>query len=346
MGSWRMNKKDENGWYQYDEIAKMLVPYLKQNNYTHVELMPLSEHPFDGSWGYQNTGFFAPTKRYGTPDKLMKFVDMMHQAGIGVIMDFVPVHFAVDGYGLKLYDGTPLYEYDNKDTGESEWGSCNFIHSRREVQCFLQSAANYWLEEYHFDGIRMDAVSRLIYWQGDESRGVNDTAIDFLKAFNLGLKQRHPTAMLIAEDSTAYRGVTEPVWKGGLGFDYKWDLGWMHDTLEYFQTGPEYRSRDYHKLTFSMVYFWNERYMLEYCHDEEVRVKNNCFCCEYINCVCVFCPIKWESKVENYMCIDEYKENDSEGIYSICCDETDWREQAKLARKIANLPERQDVQYG
>ncbi len=163
MGSWRMNKKDENGWYQYDEIAKMLVPYLKQNNYTHVELMPLSEHPFDGSWGYQNTGFFAPTKRYGTPDKLMKFVDMMHQAGIGVIMDFVPVHFAVDGYGLKLYDGTPLYEYDNKDTGESEWGSCNFIHSRREVQCFLQSAANYWLEEYHFDGIRMDAVSRLIY---------------------------------------------------------------------------------------------------------------------------------------------------------------------------------------
>ena len=273
MGSWRMNKKDENGWYQYDEIAKMLVPYLKQNNYTHVELMPLSEHPFDGSWGYQNTGFFAPTKRYGTPDKLMKFVDMMHQAGIGVIMDFVPVHFAVDGYGLKLYDGTPLYEYDNKDTGESEWGSCNFIHSRREVQCFLQSAANYWLEEYHFDGIRMDAVSRLIYWQGDESRGVNDTAIDFLKAFNLGLKQRHPTAMLIAEDSTAYPGVTEPVWKGGLGFDYKWDLGWMHDTLEYFQTGPEYRSRDYHKLTFSMVYFWNERYMLEYCHDEVVHGK-------------------------------------------------------------------------
>ena len=275
MGSWRMNKKDENGWYQYDEIAKMLVPYLKQNNYTHVELMPLSEHPFDGSWGYQNTGFFAPTKRYGTPDKLMKFVDMMHQAGIGVIMDFVPVHFAVDGYGLKLYDGTPLYEYDNKDTGESEWGSCNFIHSRREVQCFLQSAANYWLEEYHFDGIRMDAVSRLIYWQGDESRGVNDTAIDFLKAFNLGLKQRHPTAMLIAEDSTAYPGVTEPVWKGGLGFDYKWDLGWMHDTLEYFQTGPEYRSRDYHKLTFSMVYFWNERYMLEYCHDEVVHGKGS-----------------------------------------------------------------------
>ena len=274
MGSWKRHPGTEDeGFYTYREFAKEITKYIKDMGYTHVEIMGIAEHPFDGSWGYQNTGFFAPTKRYGTPDKLMKFVDMMHQAGIGVIMDFVPVHFAVDGYGLKLYDGTPLYEYDNKDTGESEWGSCNFIHSRREVQCFLQSAANYWLEEYHFDGIRMDAVSRLIYWQGDESRGVNDTAIDFLKAFNLGLKQRHPTAMLIAEDSTAYRGVTEPVWKGGLGFDYKWDLGWMHDTLEYFQTGPEYRSRDYHKLTFSMVYFWNERYMLEYCHDEVVHGK-------------------------------------------------------------------------
>ena len=274
LGSWKKKIEDSDfGFYTYRELAKMLCDYVKKMGYTHVELMGIAEYPFDGSWGYQNTGFFAPTKRYGTPDKLMKFVDMMHQAGIGVIMDFVPVHFAVDGYGLKLYDGTPLYEYDNKDTGESEWGSCNFIHSRREVQCFLQSAANYWLEEYHFDGIRMDAVSRLIYWQGDESRGVNDTAIDFLKAFNLGLKQRHPTAMLIAEDSTAYPGVTEPVWKGGLGFDYKWDLGWMHDTLEYFQTGPEYRSRDYHKLTFSMVYFWNERYMLEYCHDEVVHGK-------------------------------------------------------------------------
>ena len=273
LGSWRQNPDDENGWYEYDEIAKMLVPYLKENHYTHVELMPLSEHPFDGSWGYQNTGFFAPTKRYGKPQQLMKFVDMLHQAEIGVIMDFVPVHFAVDGYGLRLYDGTPLYEYDNKDTGESEWGSCNFIHSRREVKCFLQSAANYWLEEYHFDGLRMDAVSRLIYWQGDERRGVNGTAIEFLKDMNLGLKQRHPDVMLIAEDSTSYPGVTKPVYEGGLGFDYKWDLGWMHDTLEYFQTPPEYRSRDYHKLTFSMMYFWNEQYLLEFSHDEVVHGK-------------------------------------------------------------------------
>lgn len=273
LGSWRQNPEDENGWYEYDEIAEMLVPYIKENNYTHVELMPLSEHPFDGSWGYQNTGFFAPTKRYGKPEQLMKFVDLLHQAEIGVIIDFVPVHFAIDGYGLRLYDGTPLYEYDNRDTGESEWGSANFIHSRREVKCFLQSAANYWLEEYHFDGIRMDAVSRLIYWQGNESRGVNGAAIEFLKDMNLGLKQRHPDAMLIAEDSTSYPGVTKPVYQGGLGFDYKWDLGWMHDTLEYFQTPPKYRTRDYHKLTFSMMYYWNEQYLLEFCHDEVVHGK-------------------------------------------------------------------------
>ena len=273
MGSWRMNNKDENGWYQYDEIAKMLVPYLKQNNYTHVELMPLSEHPFDGSWGYQNTGFFAPTKRYGTPDKLMKFVDMMHQAGIGVIMDFVPVHFAVDGYGLKLYDGTPLYEYDNKDTGESEWGSCNFIHSRREVQCFLQSAANYWLEEYHFDGIRMDAVSRLIYWQGDPNRGVNEGAVNFLRSLNHGLNERWPTGIYTAEDSTNFLKVTAPTRYDGVGFDYKWDMGWMHDTLDYFATPFGERPNVYGKIVFSMHYFYNELYLLALSHDEVVHGK-------------------------------------------------------------------------
>lgn len=278
MGSWKMDmekvdENGENGWYTYDQIGEMLVPYLKENHYTHVELMPLSEHPFYGSWGYQNTGFFAPTKRYGTPQQLMKFVDLLHQADIGVIMDFVPVHFAIDGYGLQKYDGTALYEYDNNDTGESEWGSFNFIHSRREVRCFLQSAANYWIEEYHVDGIRMDAVSRLLYWQGNENRGTNELAIEFLKNMNQGLKERHPDVMLIAEDSTSYPDITKPVKEGGLGFDYKWDLGWMHDTLEYFQTSPEYRTRDYHKLTFSMIYFWNEKYLLEYSHDEVVHGK-------------------------------------------------------------------------
>ena len=272
-GSWKKKGEEETDWYDYEELAELLIPYIKENNYTHLEFMPLSEHPFDGSWGYQNTGFFAPTSRYGTPDQLKKLVDKCHQAGIGVIMDFVPVHFAVDYYGLKEFDGTCLYEYPNAAVGESEWGSCNFMHSRGEVRCFLQSAANYWLEEFHFDGLRMDAVSRLIYWQGDERRGVNGTTLDFLKTMNQGLKQRHPTAMLIAEDSTSYPGVTKPVEKGGLGFDYKWDLGFMHDTLEYFQTAPEYRARDYHKLTFSMMYFYHENYMLEFCHDEVVHGK-------------------------------------------------------------------------
>ena len=272
-GSWKKKGEEETDWYDYEELAELLIPYIKENHYTHLEFMPLSEHPFDGSWGYQNTGFFAPTSRYGTPDQLKKLVDKCHQAGIGVIMDFVPVHFAVDYYGLKEFDGTCLYEYPNAAVGESEWGSCNFMHSRGEVRCFLQSAANYWLEEFHFDGLRMDAVSRLIYWQGDERRGVNGTTLDFLKTMNQGLKQRHPTAMLIAEDSTSYPGVTKPVEKGGLGFDYKWDLGFMHDTLEYFQTAPEYRARDYHKLTFSMMYFYHENYMLEFCHDEVVHGK-------------------------------------------------------------------------
>ena len=273
LGSWKKPSDDESDWYSYDELSEMLPEYLSESGYTHVEFMPLAEHPFDGSWGYQNTGFFAPTSRYGKPDGLKKLVNELHKANIGVIMDFVPVHFAVDGYGLSNYGGEPFYEYPNKDVGISEWGSCNFIHSRREVQCFLQSAADYWLSQFHFDGLRYDAVSRLIYWQGDERRGVNEVALEFLKKMNKGLKMRHPTAMLIAEDSTDFVKVTAPVEYGGLGFDYKWDLGWMHDTLEYFQTAPEYRSRDYHKLTFSMMYNYSEHFVLELSHDESVHGK-------------------------------------------------------------------------
>lgn len=273
LGSWKKESEEETGWYSYSEIADLLVDYVRENGYTHIEVMPLSEHPFDGSWGYQNTGFFASTSRYGTPDELKEMVDKMHKAGIGVILDFVPAHFAIDGYGLKEYDGTCLYEYPSSDVGVSEWGSCNFIYSRREVRCFVQSAANYWLKEFHFDGLRMDAVSRLIYWQGDERRGQNGQSVEFIKAMNEGLKRLHPTAMLIAEDSSHYKGVTEPVWMGGLGFDYKWDLGWMHDTLEYFQTAPEYRPKDYNKLTFSMMYFYDERYILALSHDEVVHGK-------------------------------------------------------------------------
>ncbi|MGN1387705.1 MAG: 1,4-alpha-glucan branching protein GlgB [Bacillus sp. (in: firmicutes)] len=273
LGSWKTNTADENGWFHYNEIADDLIAYVKENHYTHIEFMPLSEHPADCSWGYQNTGFFSPTSRYGTAKKLKELVDKCHRAGIGVIIDFVPIHFAVDDYGLNMYDGTALYEFPNNDMADSEWGTRNFMHSRGEVRSFLQSAANYWLKEFHFDGIRMDAVSRAIYWRGDSNRGVNTKAIEFIQNMNQGLKRLHPTAMLIAEDSTAYPKVTASVEDGGLGFDYKWDLGWMNDTLHYFSKSPEERPSEYYKLTFSMHYFYNERFLLPLSHDEVVHSK-------------------------------------------------------------------------
>ena len=273
LGSWVENPDDENGWFTYSEIADRLIKYVKEHGYTHIEFMPLSEHPADCSWGYQNTGFFAPTSRYGTPAQLMELIDKCHNSGIGVIMDFVPVHFAVDGYALAKYDGTCLYEYPNGSVGQSEWGTYNFIHSRREVCCFLQSAANYWLSVYHFDGLRMDAISRAIYWQGDPARGVNGCTVDFLKKMNDGLHKLHPTAMLIAEDSTSFPKITAPVEYGGLGFDYKWDLGWMNDTFDYFRTPPAERKYHHSKITFSMMYFYNELYLLPVSHDENVHGK-------------------------------------------------------------------------
>ena len=273
LGSWKKNPNNENGWYAYNEIADELISYCKRFHFTHIELMPISEHPADESWGYQNTGFFAPTSRYGTAAQLMELIDRCHQNGIGVILDFVPVHFALDDYGLFRYDGSELYEYNASNVSVSEWGTCNFNFSRKEVCSFMQSAANYWLEKYHFDGLRMDAVSRAIYWMGDERRGVNPNSLDFLKKMNSGLRQRHPTAMLIAEDSTAYPKITAPVEYGGLGFDYKWDLGFMHDTLNYFKTPPAERTAHYHKLTFSMMYFYKENFLLTFSHDENVHGK-------------------------------------------------------------------------
>ncbi len=273
FGSFKKPSEKAADWYSYVEMIDILIPYLKEYGYNYIEIMPLSEHPCDESWGYQNTGFFSPTSRYGTAGELMQFIDACHQNGIGVIMDFVPVHFAVDGYALANYDGTALFEYPHQDVGVSEWGSCNFMHSRGETRCFLQSAANYWLSEYHVDGIRMDAISRIIYWQGDPARGVNNTAVGFIREMNQGLKSLHPSAILAAEDSTSYPGVTKPVSEGGLGFDYKWDMGWMNDTLDYFRTAPEYRSENYHKLTFSMMYYYNDRFLLPLSHDETVHGK-------------------------------------------------------------------------
>ncbi|MGR1082672.1 1,4-alpha-glucan branching protein GlgB [Olegusella massiliensis] len=278
LGSWRKRSgerisDDPADWYSFSELAEILPAYLKENAYNYVEFMPLAEHPFDGSWGYQTTGFFAATSRYGSPTQLMQLVDALHTAGIGVILDFVPVHFATDAYGLANYDGTALFEYPHAAVGVSEWGSHNFMHSRGETCSFLQSAANFWLTTYHFDGLRLDAVSRIIYWQGDESRGVNANAVEFVRRFTSGMHSLNPGALMIAEDSTDFDGTTRPVEEGGLGFDYKWDMGWMHDTLELFQTGQQWRPENYHKLSFSMMYFHRERYLMPLSHDEVVHGK-------------------------------------------------------------------------
>ena len=273
FGSFRKPSERADDWYTYEEMADILIPYLKQNGYNYLEIMPLNEHPCDESWGYQSTGFFSPTSRYGTADQLKAFVDACHQNGIGVIMDFVPVHFAVDGYALAQFDGTALYEYPHAAVGVSEWGSLNFMHSRGEVRSFLQSAANYWLAEFHVDGLRMDAISRMIYWQGDPGRGVNLDAVKFLQYMNRGLKTLYPTAILIAEDSTSYPNVTKSVSENGLGFDYKWDMGWMNDTLDYCRTAPAYRGMNYHKLTFSMMYYYHDHFLLPLSHDEVVHGK-------------------------------------------------------------------------
>lgn len=272
-GSWKTNPENANGWYKYNELADILIPYLKENGYNYVEMMPIAEHPCDNSWGYQSTGFYSPTSRYGTADELREFIDKCHQNGIGVLLDFVPVHFAVDGYGLSMYDGTAIYEYPNCDVGYSEWGSKNFNHSRGEVQSYLQSCANYWLKEYHFDGLRMDAISNIIYWQGDSRRGINRNALQFLQYMNRGLKGMYPSIILAAEDSSPYPGITKGADWGGLGFDYKWDLGWMNDTLIYFKDGMDDRIKDYHKLTFSMMYYYSENFILPFSHDEVVHGK-------------------------------------------------------------------------
>lgn len=269
-GSWRC--KEDGTPYTYSELAKQLPAYLKENGYTHLELMPLSEYPFDGSWGYQTTGYFAVTSRYGTPAQFASFVNACHRMGIGVIMDFVPVHFAANADALANFDGTHLYEYDS-DVGHSEWGTCNFNYYRREMCSFLNSAAALWMEVYHCDGIRMDAISRALYWQGDPARGVNEGAVTFLRNLNHGLNERWPTGVYMAEDSTNFLKVTAPTRYDGIGFDYKWDMGWMHDTLDYFATPFGQRPDAYGKIIFSMHYFYNELYLLALSHDEVVHGK-------------------------------------------------------------------------
>ena len=273
LGSWKFDASDENGWFSYRDIAKKLVAYCRSSGYNCIEVMPLNEYPCDESWGYQATGFFAPTSRYGTADDLRYFVNYCHKNGVAVFMDFVPVHFAVDGYALANFDGTPLFESEFRDIAYSEWGSCNFDYSHPVTCSFLKSAADYWLSEFHFDGLRMDAISRVIYWAGNKERGENVCGVRFLKSMNAGLKARHPSAVLCAEDSTDFDRVTKPTDQGGLGFDYKWDMGWMNDTLDYFRKNPDERVDAYHKLTFSMMYNYSEKFILPLSHDENVHGK-------------------------------------------------------------------------
>lgn len=273
VGSWK-HEEGQTGFLHYADIEEELIAHCKRHHYTHVEVMPLCEYPFDGSWGYQCTGYFSVTSRYGTNAELKHFVNALHKAGIGIIMDFVPVHFVKDNFALAKFDGTPMYEYSNPDDANSEWGTANFDLWKEEVRSFLMSAANYWLSEYHMDGLRMDAISNAIFWKGNKDRGVNEGACDFMKRMNFMLNEAHQgKIMLIAEDSTDFPNVTKGTLDGGLGFDYKWDLGWMNDTLEYLKRDPIYRKWHHNDLTFSMAYFYSEKFILPFSHDEVVHGK-------------------------------------------------------------------------
>lgn len=277
MGSWKLKKeatdKEDGEFYSYEEMTKLLIPYVKEMGYTHIELMPLAEHPFDGSWGYQQTGYFSATSRYGNPKQLMHFIEVAHNEGIGVIMDFVPAHFVKDAHGLYEFDGSCLYGYPDDYRRYSEWDTVYFDLGREEVRSFMMSSVDFWMRYFHMDGIRFDAVSNLIFWKGNKNLGMNDGAVAFMKRCNYHIHEQFPTVMTIAEDSSDFPNVTKPTVEGGLGFDYKWDLGWMNDTLKYLGRDPIYRQYHHNDFTFSMAYFYSERFILPFSHDEVVHGK-------------------------------------------------------------------------
>jgi 1,4-alpha-glucan branching enzyme len=284
LGSWRHVPGERDRPLNYRELALELGNYVSDMGFTHVELMPVMEHPFSGSWGYQVTGYFASTSRFGTPDDFRYFVDHLHQRGIGVILDWVPAHFPKDAFALGRFDGTALYEHEDSRQGEHpEWGTYIFNFGRKEVQSFLTSSANYWLGEMHADGLRFDAVSSMLYLDYGRNAGdwipnryggnENLDAIEFLKAINQRMHGLHPGVLMIAEESTAWTGVSRPVYTGGLGFGFKWDMGWMHDTLDYFSKEPVHRRYHQRDLTFGFLYAWSENFILPLSHDEVVYGK-------------------------------------------------------------------------
>ena len=266
--------KHSHEFTTYKELKETLIPYVLEMGYTHIELMPIIEYPFDGSWGYQATGFFSVNSRYGKPEDLMDFVNECHLNNIGVILDLSFYHFAIDDYALAYFDGKACYESDNPKLVDSQWGTYKFDLSKGPVISFLMSCASMFINEYHFDGLRLDAVSNMIYVEGNKDLGENEDGLEFIKRFNYTIKKQFPDVFIIAEDSTDYQKVTHPIEEGGLGFDYKWDLGWMNDTLRYYQTNPELREYCHNQLTFSMAYFYNEKFILPFSHDEVVHCKD------------------------------------------------------------------------
>ncbi|MCI0603486.1 1,4-alpha-glucan branching protein GlgB [bacterium] len=286
LGSWVRDPEKPESFYSYRELAPRLCEYLNKLHYTHIEFLPVMEHPFYGSWGYQTIAYYAPSSRYGTPQDFMYLIDELHQAGIGVLLDWVPSHFPQDGHGLVYFDGTWLYEHADPRKGlQMDWGTYIFNYGRPEVSNFLLSNALFWIEKYHVDGLRLDAVASMLYldysrkpgeWVPNKHGGrENLESIDFLRHVNHVVHEQHPGVLMIAEESTSWPMVSRPVHLGGLGFDMKWNMGWMHDTLDYMEKDPIHRSYHHGKMTFGIWYAWSENFILPFSHDEVVHLKKS-----------------------------------------------------------------------